>query len=97
MYLKKKKKKLIDRNQELLNEIGVGHHTLDEICNISSSFGFHSKLTGAGGGGCAYVLIPNQLNAEKELDLNNLKNELKKKGYYYFETTICGEGLKILK
>eukprot|EP01080_Neovahlkampfia_damariscottae_P011142 gene11142-3964_t len=46
--------KLIDKNHELLNEIGVGHQSLDDICNISSSFGFHSKLTGAGGGGCAY-------------------------------------------
>jgi len=38
--------------------IGVSHPALDSICDISARHGFVSKLTGAGGGGCAYTLLP---------------------------------------
>ncbi|KAL7986586.1 hypothetical protein Chor_012869 [Crotalus horridus] len=48
---------LVDINQHLLNGIGVGHSLLDRICQVTSSHGLHSKLTGAGGGGCAITLL----------------------------------------
>ena len=44
-------------NQHLLNAVGVGHYTFDLICRTTKEFGFSSKLTGAGGGGCAITLI----------------------------------------
>ena len=45
-------------NHHLLNAIGVGHSSLDKIHNIALKVGIASKLTGAGGGGCAIALIP---------------------------------------
>lgn len=50
---------LIDMNQQLLVFLGVSHPTIDEICRVTLRHGLHSKLTGAGGGGCAMALIPN--------------------------------------
>ncbi|KAG8145965.1 putative Mevalonate kinase protein [Naja naja] len=48
---------LLDINQHLLNGIGAGHALLDRVCQVTSSHGLHSKLTGAGGGGCAITLL----------------------------------------
>lgn len=45
-------------NQQLLNAIGVGHKALNQVCGIAQERGMGAKLTGAGGGGCAIVLIP---------------------------------------
>lgn len=45
-------------NQQLLNAVGVGHKTLNQVCGIAQERGMGAKLTGAGGGGCAIVLIP---------------------------------------
>ncbi|KAK6968683.1 mevalonate kinase [Biomphalaria glabrata] len=49
---------LVDLNHNLLNAMGVGHASLDQVVAVTKKYGLHSKLTGAGGGGCAYVLIP---------------------------------------
>ena len=48
---------LIEINQGLLSSIGVSHPCLDEICNTSQKHGYSAKLTGAGGGGCAFALL----------------------------------------
>ncbi|CAH3021968.1 unnamed protein product, partial [Porites evermanni] len=48
---------LIDLNQQLLVTLGVSHSSLDELCCVTSKYGLHSKLTGAGGGGCAFTLV----------------------------------------
>ncbi|KAJ7400699.1 Mevalonate kinase [Pitangus sulphuratus] len=47
-----------DINQHHLNVLGVGHPSLDRLCQVTASHGLHSKLTGAGGGGCAITLLP---------------------------------------
>lgn len=47
----------MDRNHELLNKLGVGHKALERVCEITKKYGLHSKLTGAGGGGCALTLL----------------------------------------
>lgn len=49
---------LMELNHNLLNAMGVGHPTLDQIVAVTKRHGFYSKLTGAGGGGCAFVLVP---------------------------------------
>lgn len=48
----------MDLNHQMLNMMGVGHQSLDHIVAVAKRHGFHAKLTGAGGGGCAFVLIP---------------------------------------
>jgi len=40
-----------------LNSLGVGHPALDVVVREGRKRGFESKLTGAGGGGCAYTLL----------------------------------------
>eukprot|EP01114_Cavostelium_apophysatum_P014500 TRINITY_DN3780_c0_g1_i2.p1 TRINITY_DN3780_c0_g1~~TRINITY_DN3780_c0_g1_i2.p1 ORF type:complete len:393 (-),score=52.13 TRINITY_DN3780_c0_g1_i2:152-1330(-) len=55
--LHKKIGALMARNHELLGRLGVGHPALDKVCETTQRFGFPSKLTGAGGGGCALTLI----------------------------------------
>lgn len=37
--------------------MGVGHPTLDTLCRVTLAKGLHSKLTGAGGGGCGITLL----------------------------------------
>ena len=49
--------KLIDLNQQLLVTLGVSHASLDQLCQVTAKHGMHSKLTGAGGGGCAVTLV----------------------------------------
>lgn len=49
---------LFTLNQHLLNSLGVGHSRIDEVVGVATSHGLHSKLTGAGGGGCVISLVP---------------------------------------
>lgn len=44
-------------NQHHLNALGVGHASLDQLCRVTAAHGLHSKLTGAGGGGCGITLL----------------------------------------
>jgi len=48
---------MVTMNQQLLDLIGVGHVSLTQVCHICSSHGLSCKLTGAGGGGCAFAII----------------------------------------
>ena len=48
---------LIDFNQHLLQTLGVSHTSIDRICEITAKHNFHTKLTGAGGGGCCITLL----------------------------------------
>ncbi|KAG8801331.1 cystathionine beta-lyase, partial [Serendipita sp. 399] len=50
--------KLIKQNHGYLKELGASHISLEEICELTDEFGLCTKLTGAGGGGCAVTLIP---------------------------------------
>ena len=44
-------------NQQLLDLIGVGHQSLTQVCSICRSHDLSCKLTGSGGGGCAFAII----------------------------------------
>lgn len=50
-------------NQHHLNALGVGHASLDQLCQVTQARGLHSKLTGAGGGGCGITLLRPGLGA----------------------------------
>ena len=46
-------------NHGLLCSLGVSHPALSAVVDTARTLGgLHSKLTGAGGGGCAVTLIP---------------------------------------
>lgn len=48
--------RLMDRNHELLNALGVGHPTLDRLVAAARPQSYGAKLTGAGGGGSMVAL-----------------------------------------
>jgi len=64
--------KLMNENHELLRKFGISTEKLDLVAKAGQKYGYGGKLTGAGGGGSAIILL-------KE-DQNELLNELKKIG-----------------
>ncbi|KAM9331386.1 mevalonate kinase [Gastrophryne carolinensis] len=83
---------LVDINQHHLNVIGVGHPSLDRLCQLTASHDLHSKLTGAGGGGCAVTLLrpgvdPGVVEAAKQ--------QLLDCGYECWETSIGAPGVSV--
>lgn len=48
--------RLMDRDHELLNALGVGHPMLDKLVAASRRHSYGAKLTGAGGGGSMFAL-----------------------------------------
>jgi mevalonate kinase len=57
---------LVTINQYLLDALGVGHASLSSVVTASAKFGFAAKLTGAGGGGCAFTVLPRSVGATAE-------------------------------
>jgi mevalonate kinase len=49
---------LMQENHAHLVTLGVSHPSLEKIREVTASFGLSTKLTGAGGGGCAVTLVP---------------------------------------
>ena len=51
---------LIDENHRLLDQLHVSHPSLEAVRRITGADAYNlaTKLTGAGGGGCAVTLIP---------------------------------------
>ncbi|XP_055303010.1 uncharacterized protein LOC129568767 [Sitodiplosis mosellana] len=84
-------KRLFYINNNLLRALGVSHPVLEEIFATSERLGFCAKLTGAGAGGFAIILLPPSYAGSKAF--HNLSKELS-----HFETnvtTIGGTGLQI--
>lgn len=80
-------------NNNLLRSIGVSHPALEEIFAISERNGFSCKLTGAGAGCYAIVLLPNDY--ERQQSFTKLCDELKSKSFDALATHIGGDGLII--
>ncbi|XP_072456264.1 mevalonate kinase [Notamacropus eugenii] len=83
---------LIDMNQHHLNAIGVGHTSLDRLCQVTAAHGLHSKLTGAGGGGCGFTLLRPGL---EQSVVEAAKQTLTGCGFECWETTIGAPGVSL--
>jgi len=70
--------------------MGVSHETLDRLCCITLKHGLHSKLTGAGGGGCAVTLL--RPDTSQDL-IETVQKELTQLGFVCFETVVGGPGV----
>ncbi|KFW83328.1 Mevalonate kinase, partial [Manacus vitellinus] len=81
-----------DINQHHLNVLGVGHPSLDRLCQVTASHGLHSKLTGAGGGGCAITLLPPDTSP---LAVEAAKQDLCACGFECWETKIGAPGVTL--
>lgn len=82
---------LIDINQHHLNVMGVGHPTLDTLCRVTLAKGLHSKLTGAGGGGCGITLLRPETDSSV---VQATVRDLKDCGFDCWETSIGGPGVQ---
>lgn len=85
---------LMTVNHGLLNSLGVSHPRLERIRELADyqEVGW-TKLTGAGGGGCAITLLRPDMPEGK---LERLDSQLAAEGYEKFETTLGGDGVGVL-
>lgn len=77
---------LVSVNNNLLRSLDVSHPRLEKLFHIAESHGFNSKLTGAGGGGCAFVLLPP--NYEQMEKYSTLCDDFKENNYQVMATHI---------
>lgn len=83
---------LVSVNNNLLRSIGVSHPRLERVFNIAEARGFNAKLTGAGAGGCAFVLLPT--NYVESENFKKLSEDLKANDYHVMATIIGGRGVE---
>ena len=76
----------IKENQSYLDEIGISNETLDEMISIADCYGYGSKITGAGGGGCIISAVP----AERQNDAIKALNDA---GYESYAVKIDYSGV----
>lgn len=82
---------LMRENHGHLRTLGVSHPSLEAVVKTTAQpFGLATKLTGAGGGGCAVTLIP---DAFDDASLDALVAELRTLGAQPHLTTLGGPGL----
>lgn len=86
-------KRLFTINNNLLRSLDVSHPTLEEIFSISERNGFGCKLTGAGAGGYAIVLLPSDYS--EQTNYKRMCAEFTDKKFEWNVTTIGGDGLQI--
>ncbi|XP_034946559.1 mevalonate kinase isoform X2 [Chelonus insularis] len=83
---------LININQSLLSACQVSHPALDDICAEARKHGLAAKLTGAGGGGYAYVLL---LPDTSDDVVDHLVHVLTERGFGVTLTYLGGAGVHI--
>jgi len=83
---------LMTINHNILGALGVGHNVLDEICFITKEKQMYSKLTGAGGGGCAITLINSNLPT---VVIDGVIQKLSEAGFNCLMVEIAEEGAKL--
>ena len=85
---------LIRINHGLLVSLGVSHPNLERIKLYCDELQIgETKLTGAGGGGCAITLLKDDYDDES---YEKLLEKFKKNGFETFKTTLGGKGVGLL-
>ena len=99
---------LMSVNHGLLTSLGVSHPRLERLRYLVDQAGVGwTKLTGAGGGGCAITLLKPDLSAKPEQTngngqerhsnpLHDLDEQLQEEGFEKYETTLGGDGVGIV-
>jgi mevalonate kinase len=98
---------LITVNHGLLVSLGVSHPKLERIRALIDHAGIGwTKLTGAGGGGCAITIIkpPSLANPHPDSGksghqarvMADLQQKLEVEGFEKFQTTLAGDGVGVL-
>ncbi|KAF7728470.1 hypothetical protein EC973_006023 [Apophysomyces ossiformis] len=81
---------LVDINHCLLAGLGVSHISLEKVRSITASYGMKTKLTGAGGGGCAVTVLRDNLKQET---INEAITLLGAEGFDCYQTSVGGIGV----
>ncbi|XP_046353804.2 mevalonate kinase-like [Haliotis rufescens] len=81
---------LIDINQHHLGALCVNHPALEEIVRTAAKYGLHAKLTGAGGGGCAFIFIKPDTPLTT---LADIKSEFASQKLSCWETSVGSPGV----
>lgn len=85
---------LMNINHGLLVSLGVSHPRLERIRELVDFGGLGwTKLTGAGGGGCAITLLKPDAAPDR---LKELEKKLDTEDFERFETTLGGDGVGVL-
>jgi mevalonate kinase len=87
---------LMHSNHAHLRTLGVSHPSLEAVVAATAAepYGLTTKLTGAGGGGCAVTLVPDTFPAET---LDKLLADLRALGAEPHITTLGGPGLGVFR
>jgi mevalonate kinase len=85
---------LIRINHGFLVTLGVSHPRLDRVCELVNftDIGW-TKLTGAGGGGCAITVFRPDVNPET---IKELKQQFAAEGFELYETVLGADGVGVL-
>ncbi|KAI5950810.1 ERG12 [Candida jiufengensis] len=87
-------RKLVTINHGLLVALGVSHPSLEKVKIIGDNLKIGAtKLTGAGGGGCAITLLNDDV---EESVIHGAMLEFEKEGFDSFETSLGGKGVGML-
>ncbi|KAJ3300298.1 hypothetical protein HK104_002117, partial [Borealophlyctis nickersoniae] len=82
---------LIDINHSVLDAYGVSHPSLERVRQITARHNLRSKLTGAGGGGCALTFVRSDSPREA---VRLAHAELEKEGFECYETSVGCPGVR---
>lgn len=80
---------LVDLNHSLLQGLGVSHPSLEKVRSITAESGLKTKLTGAGGGGCAVTFVRDDVSQDT---LDQVMAKLKAEGFDCYQTSVGGTG-----
>lgn len=85
---------LMKINHGLLAALGVSHPKLERIRELIESLDLGwTKLTGAGGGGCAIALLNSNASPSS---LQSLQRQFDNEGFEKYQTTLGGDGVGVL-